>query len=115
VGYGLAVLIVAAAVVAARLFAELLDTNPIVSLFLCGIVFVAWFAGVGPAWLAAVLSILAFDYYFVSPTNSIIFAAKDLPRILLFAAAAVFVVLLSAAQSSTAESLAWQRPRGSFG
>jgi PAS domain S-box-containing protein len=111
VGYGLAVLIVAAAVVVARLFAELLDTNPIVSLFLCGIMFVAWVAGVGPAWLAAVLSILAFDYYFVSPANSIVFASKDLPRILLFAAAAAFVVLLSAAQRSAAESLGSARDR----
>ena len=111
VGYGVAVLTVATAVVAARLFAEFLDTNPIVSLFLCGIMFVAWFGGVGPAWLAAALSVLAFDYYFVSPVHSFVFAAKDLPRMLLFAIAAVFVVLLSAAQRSAAESLRGARDR----
>ena len=43
--------------------------------------------------------------------NSIDFAAKDLPRILLFAAAAVFVVLLSAAQRSAAKSLRSARDR----
>ena len=111
VGYGVAVLTVATAVVAARLFSEVLDTNPIVSLFLCGIMFVAWFAGVGPAWLAAALSMLAFDYYFVSPGNSFVFAAKDLPRIVLFATAAVVVVLLSAAQRSAADSLRSARDR----
>ena len=111
VGYGVAVLTVATAVVAARLFSELLDTNPIVSLFLCGIMFVAWFAGVGPAWLAAALSMLAFDYYFVSPGDLFVFAAKDLPRIVLFATAAVVVVLLSAAQRSAADSLRSARDR----
>jgi PAS domain S-box-containing protein len=111
VGYGVAVLTVATAVIAARLFAEFLDTNPIVSLFLCGIMFVAWFGGLGPAWLAAVLSVLAFVYYFASPVHSFIFATKDLPRIVLFAAAAVFVVLLSAAQRSTAELLQSARDR----
>jgi K+-sensing histidine kinase KdpD len=57
--YALALLIVAAAVVFAQLLAGPLDTNPIVSLFLCGIMFVAWFGGAGPAWLAAVILALA--------------------------------------------------------
>ena len=73
--------------------------------------FVAWFAGVGPAWLAAALSMLAFDYYFVSPGDLFVFAAKDLPRIVLFATAAVVVVLLSAAQRSAADLLRSARDR----
>jgi PAS domain S-box-containing protein len=111
VGYGVAILTVATAVIAAQLFAEFLDTNPIVSLFLCGIMFVAWFGGLGPGWLAAALSVLAFVYYFMSPVHSFVFATKDLPRIALFASAAVFVVLLSAAQRSAAESLQSARDR----
>jgi PAS domain S-box-containing protein len=103
--YAVAVLMVAAAVVAAQLFAHLLDTNPIVSLFLCGIMFVGWLGGPGPAWLAAVLSILAFDYFFVSPVGSVSLAIKDIPRVVLFAAAAILVVLLTAAQRSAADSL----------
>jgi PAS domain S-box-containing protein len=105
VSYGIAVLMVATVVFSARLFAERLDANPIVSLFLCGIMFVAWFGGVGPAWLAAALSMLAFDYDFVSPVNSLAPLIKDIPRVVLFAVPAVFVVLLSAAQRAAAESL----------
>jgi PAS domain S-box-containing protein len=104
VSYGVAILSVATAVVAAQLFAELLHTDPIVSLFLCGIMFVAWFSGTGPAWLAAALSVVAFDYYIVSAANSFALAINDVPRVALFALAAVFVVLLSAAQRSAAES-----------
>src|SRR5581483_10378887 len=104
-GYAVAVLVVALAVAAARLFADILDTNPIVSLLLCGIMFVAWFAGIGPAWLAAGLSVLAFDYYFVPPIYSLYVPVKDVPRVILLAAAAGFVVLLSAAHRSAAASL----------
>jgi PAS domain S-box-containing protein len=103
--YAIAVVMVAAAVVAARLFAHVLDTNPIVSLFLCGIMFVGWLGGTGPAWLAAVLSVLAFDYFFVSPVGSVSLAIKDIPRVVLFAVAAILVVLLTAAQRSAADSL----------
>jgi PAS domain S-box-containing protein len=103
--YAVAVLMVAVAVVAAQLFAHLLDTNPIVSLFLCGIMFVGWLGGPGPAWLAAVLSVLAFDYFFVAPVGSLVLAVKDIPRVVLFAVAAVLVVLLTVAQRSAAHSL----------
>ena len=103
--YGVALLTVTAALVAARLFTNLLDTSAIVSLFLCAIMFVAWFGGLGPALFATALSILAFDYYFVSPVNSFAIAFKDIPRLVLFTIASLFVVLLSAAQRNTAESL----------
>lgn len=71
-GYAVAVLTVAVALVGARLLVELLDTSPIVSLFLCSTMFVARFGGLGPALLATVLSVLAFDYYFVSPVHSLL-------------------------------------------
>jgi PAS domain S-box-containing protein len=105
VSYAVAVLAVAAAVVAARLLVNFPDTSPIVSLFLCTTMFIAWFGGTGPALLGTVLSVLAFDYYFVSPTNSFAVAAKDIPRLVLFTVASLFVVVLSATQRNTAESL----------
>jgi hypothetical protein len=67
--------------------------------------FVAWFGGAGPAWLAAALSILAFAYYFVAPVGSFAVAIQDVPRVVLFACAAILVVLLSAAQRSAEDSL----------
>jgi K+-sensing histidine kinase KdpD len=66
---------------------------------------VAWFGGVGPGLLAAALAILAFDYYFVPPVNTLALEFKEIPSIILFAIAALFVVSLSGEQRSAAESL----------
>jgi len=103
--YSVAALSVAAALVAGLLFDTFLHTDPLVSLFLCAIMFVAWFGGVGPGLFATALSVLAFAYYFAPPINSFGVEFKDMPRIVLFAIAALFVVSLSAAQRSAAESL----------
>ncbi len=103
--YSVAVLSVAAALVAGLLFNTFLQIDPFVSLFLCAIMFVAWSGGIGPGLLATVLSILAFAYYFAPPINSFGVEFKDIPRIALFAVAALFVVSLSAAQRSASESL----------
>jgi PAS domain S-box-containing protein len=103
--YAVAVLLVTAAVVAGRLLDSFLDTAPFVSLFLCSIMLATWFGGVGPGLFATGLSILAFDYYFVSPSNSLAIAPKDLPRIVLFAITSLFVIGIIAAQRGATESL----------
>lgn len=103
--YGIASLAAAAAIAAALLLDTFLQTSPFVSLFLCAIMFVAWFGGVGPGLLATALSILAFDYFLLPPTYSFALIFKDIPRLVLFVIAALFVVALSAAQRGTAESL----------
>src|SRR5712692_5130161 len=90
--YSVAVLSVAAALVAGVLFNAFMQTDPFVTLFLCAIMFAAWFGGVGPGLLATALSILAFAYYFAPPINSVGVEFKDIPRIVLFAIAALFVV-----------------------
>jgi PAS domain S-box-containing protein len=76
-----------------------------VSLFLCAVIFSAWFGGVRPGLLAMALSVLAFDYYFLPPTYSLAVEITQLPRLLLFALLAFFVLSLSAAQKSATESL----------
>src|SRR6516165_10125089 len=76
--YAVAVLAVAAAVVGGLAADRLLQTAPFVSLFLCAILFAAWLGGAGPGLLAAGLSILAFDYYFIPPADS--FAVQAIPR-----------------------------------
>jgi len=101
--YAVAVLAVAAAVVVGLLLDRFLQTAPTVSLFLCAVLFAAWFGGAGPGLLATGLSILTFDYYFIPPTDS--FAAQAVPRLVLFAMTALFVVWVSVAQRRTAESL----------
>jgi PAS domain S-box-containing protein len=101
--YAVALLAVAAAVAVGLLLDRFLQTAPTVSLFLCAVLFAAWFGGAGPGLLATGLSILTFDYYFIPPVDS--FAAQAAPRLVLFAMTALFVVWVSVAQRRTAESL----------
>ncbi len=102
--YGVAVLSVTAALIIARFLAIQLVTAP-VSLFLCAVIFSAWYGGVKPGLLAMALSLLAFDYYFLTPVYSLTVEINAISRLLIFALASVFVVSLSAAQRSAAESL----------
>jgi C4-dicarboxylate-specific signal transduction histidine kinase len=102
--YGVAVLSVAFALLIARLLDIHLVSAP-VALFLCAIMFSGWFGGIGPALLAVSLSLLAFDYYFVTPLFSLAMESKELPRVIIIALSALFVGLLSAAQRRATESL----------
>jgi K+-sensing histidine kinase KdpD len=102
--YGVAVLSVAAALIIARLLDIHLVAAP-VSLFLCAIMFSAWFGGVKPGLLAVALSLLAFDYYFVTPLYWLAMEIREVPRFIIFALSALFVGLLSAAQRRATESL----------
>jgi PAS domain S-box-containing protein len=103
--YAVAILAVAAAVVAGLLLDHFLQAAPVVSLFLCMVLLAAWLGGAGPGLLATALSILALDYYFIPPLHSFTVAPQDLPRIVLFAIAALFSVWVCAVPRRTAESL----------
>jgi C4-dicarboxylate-specific signal transduction histidine kinase len=104
VSYGTAALSVAVAVTGARLLDLYLVTAP-ASLFLCAIMFSAWFGGIKAGIAAAGLSHLAFVYYFVAPTHSLMLSIQELPRVVIFSLSSLFVLLLSAAQKKAAESL----------
>jgi PAS domain S-box-containing protein len=103
--YAIAVLSVAAAVAIDLAFHRFSGTDPSVSLFLCAVMFAAWAGGTGPALFATALAILAFDYFFLEPVYSFALAIKEIPRLVFFAAAALFVVSLSAAQRRAAVAL----------
>jgi PAS domain S-box-containing protein len=81
------------------------QSTPIVGLFLCAVMFSAWFGGVGPGVLAIALALPAFDYFFVTPIYSLAVEIKEVPRLIVFVLSALFVALLSAAQRSAAETL----------
>jgi C4-dicarboxylate-specific signal transduction histidine kinase len=102
--YGVAVLSVAGALIIAHLLDVHLVAAP-VSLFLCAIMFSAWFGGLRPGLFSVALSLLAFDYYFVTPLYSLAMEIKEVPRFIIFVLSALFVGLLSAAQRSATESL----------
>jgi PAS domain S-box-containing protein len=53
-------------------------------LFLFAIALTVWYAGVGPAILAVVLSSLAFDYFFTDPLYSFTVTRSDLPYFIVF-------------------------------
>src|SRR5260370_15266976 len=110
--YAIAVLSVGIAIVVAELLTVFLHTEPIASSMIAAVMFVAWFGGFGPGLLAIALAVLAIHYYVVPPLNS--FALKnnlfslgvaELPRLILFAIAAILVTLLRSAQRAEAESL----------
>ena len=107
--YAVAILSVTTAMVTGLLLDQFLQTTPYVSLFLCSIMFAAWFGGLGPSLLATAIAVLLFTYYFVDPGGSFEVAAKDVPRVALFTITALFVVSLSAAQRRNADSLRFAR------
>jgi PAS domain S-box-containing protein len=82
-----------------------LHIDPYVSLFLCAILFAAWFGGAGAGIAAVALSIFSFDYFFIGPVHTIFMGAQDTLRLLFFAIAALFVVWISAHQRRTSELL----------
>ena len=102
--YGVAVLSVTAALLMGWWIEGVWQSVPHVSLFLCAVMFSAWFGGTGPGLFAIVFSVLAFNYYFLPPIYSLSLT-KELPRLVFFALSGVFVVSLTAAQRRAAESL----------
>jgi C4-dicarboxylate-specific signal transduction histidine kinase len=103
-GYWIAILSVSLALIISQWPPLHLETAP-VSLFLCAIMIAGLFGGVGPGLLAAALSSVAFDYYFLSPTYSLTAKPGEMPRLVVFTVAALFVGALSAAQRRATESL----------
>ena len=103
-GYAIAVGSVAAAL-AGSLWLEVYAVTAPVSLFLCAIMLSAWLGGLWPGLLAATLSVLAFEYYFVTPIYSLAVDIEEIPRFSVFALSAFLVGSLSAAQRSATESL----------
>ena len=103
--YGLAVLSVAVALIIALLLDKYLVSAP-ASLFLCAIMFSAWYGGVRPGLFAGALSLLAFVHYFVTPIHSLLYLPiNEIPRVVIFLLSALFVGSLSAAQRRATESL----------
>jgi PAS domain S-box-containing protein len=105
--YGAAVLSVAAVVIITEWMRANLgqQSTPIVALFLSAVMFSAWFGGFGPGLVATALSLLALDYFFVSPLYSLAVDIREIPRLVIFSVSALFVGALSAAQRSKTDSL----------
>src|SRR5882757_10283760 len=110
--YLVAVLSVAAAIIAADLVTSLLQAEPIASLMLCAVIFTAWFAGLVPALLAIILSLLAFHYYLLPPINSFawkhnlfVLHVTEVPRLILFSITSLLVACVISSQKKATEDL----------
>jgi signal transduction histidine kinase len=82
--YGLAVLSVAVALGAALLLERCNFHGVADALLLLAIAITVWYAGLGPAILAVVLSSLANSYFFIEPIYSIAITRDDVPHLLIF-------------------------------
>ncbi len=102
-GHAVAFLSVTATLLVARLQFNL-QAAP-VSLFLCAIMFTAWVGGLKAGVLATVLSLLSFKYYFLAPVHSLAVEQTELPRLVVFTLAAVFVLAITGAQKRSEEKL----------
>src|SRR6267142_7073986 len=76
-----AIVSVASAVILAHVLEHYWESTPFVSLFLCAIMVSAWYGGFGPGLLAIALSVLAFDYFFLLPTHSLVPNLNEVPRL----------------------------------
>ena len=102
--YGVPVLSVGVVLIIGRWLDLYFRAAP-VSLFICAVTFSAWLGGFRPGLLATVLSLLAFKYYFVPPVHSLALETAEIPRLVVFSVAALFVGSLSAGQRSATEAL----------
>jgi PAS domain S-box-containing protein len=103
--YGLAIMSVVVALIIAWWIEAVWRSAPHASLFLCAVMFSAWFGGIKPGLVATVLSLLTFNYFFLAPIHSLAVDVTQLPRLIIFAVSALLVGSLSAAQRRGAESL----------
>lgn len=101
--YGLAVLSVGVALLAAKLLQVQENYKPFAP-FLCAMMFSAWFGGVRPGLLSVALSLLAFHFYFLVPVQPGD-AQQEISRTIANALTCLFVVWLSATQKSSTDSL----------
>jgi PAS domain S-box-containing protein len=91
--YGLAVILVAAAVALTFLLHKFLSVH-FFFLIVAAVMASVWFGGKGPGWLATVLSVLAVDYFFIPPLFILKLHIQILPFIAAFGISAMFAGLV---------------------
>ena len=105
VRYSIPLITVIAAVLMTEGIHSLSPRIPNMALLYCATIFSAWFGGVGPGLVAALISSIAIAFGFVPspyPPGSIL---SELPRVLVFLVSIVFVSLMSGRQRRAEELL----------
>jgi C4-dicarboxylate-specific signal transduction histidine kinase len=75
------------------------------TLFFCSVMLSSWYGGLWPGILAAILSVVALDYYFISPLYALGISLEEAPDMIVFVATALFIGWLSGEQKLAKESL----------
>ncbi|MEZ4488031.1 MAG: DUF4118 domain-containing protein [Cyanobacteriota/Melainabacteria group bacterium] len=91
--YFISVLAVVAATLVAQLMVPFFDLSNIVMIYILGVVVVATKYGLKPSILASILSVAAFDVFFVPPFHT--FAVEDVQFIVTFAVMLVISIVIS--------------------
>jgi PAS domain S-box-containing protein len=78
-------------------------------IFLIAIALTAWYAGVGPAVVALVVSALAFNYYFTKPYYSFYITSGDLAYYVVFILFALLIVWFSTSRRRVERNLVQSR------
>jgi PAS domain S-box-containing protein len=107
--YGLAATSFAVALGLALLAQRYGFRNVEVPLFLFAIAVTVWYAGIGPAILAVVLSSLAFDYFFTEPRYSFYVRSSELPYYAVFILFALLLTWFSAVRRRIEQQLLQSR------
>jgi C4-dicarboxylate-specific signal transduction histidine kinase len=79
------------------------------TLFFCSVMFSSWYGGLWPGVFAAVLSLVALDYYFIPPLYALGIGLDEAPDVIVFVTTAVFISWLNSDQRRTKESLGQAR------
>ena len=82
-GFSVACVAIALGVALALQYYKFRDVG--LPVFTLSIAVSTWYAGIGPAVLAVLLSSACFDYFFVAPLYSLTISSEDLPYFLIFA------------------------------
>src|SRR6516164_7889596 len=73
--------------------------------FFCSVMLSSWYGGLWPGLFAALLSVVALDYYFIPPLYALGIGPEEAPDIIAFVATAFFISWLNGSQKRTKESL----------
>jgi C4-dicarboxylate-specific signal transduction histidine kinase len=104
-GYAVAVIAVGAAAFATLGLGSAMKHTQ--TLFFCSVMLSSWYGGVWPGVLAAVLSAIALDYYFIPPLYALGISLEEAPDMIVFVSSAIFVSWLNGEQKRAKDSL-WQ-------
>jgi C4-dicarboxylate-specific signal transduction histidine kinase len=101
--YVVAILSVALAVVVTLFIGPVMKHSA--TFFFCSVMLTSWYGGLWPGVFAAIVSVLALDYYFIPPLYALGIGPEDVADLIAFIATALFISWLNGAQRRAKESI----------